>query len=724
MATTATTDMMSLNTRPLKSASSSLRQNTQRQQPYKYNNNSADKSFDKVFEKYNDAQSSMNDDVKNMPSSTTQDTKEPVTAVVSTSAQGKSKNTQDAPQKETQSAEKVNEIEEVEDQSDPKKIVVMNMFVPLSVENSNFNLADANISEESDNDNANLMTILPQSQESDDKSQDMLNLLAGRTWKINSQNQSVNQMEGQITPSFTEDLSAQLGNQQTQFAGNVSTPFTNQQSQVSNDLLVGNVSSINQSSIVQGNFLETNFENSAVTVETVKDVGNLVDLIPATSEQTENLSSIISNENVILNENKNGQIEVPVQNLNDKLFSSQTEQKDVTLTNLNVDKIQQQLSQEQLTGKNGIDNVTSSKQESLNIPVQQLQNQSIAQTSNQTAAQNGNALQYSNSSVDGQSQSILQSDESIQNLDQFAQSQPQQVTYQPQQRQLHSAQTQPTAQTENIEMPQVQAAVAENQSGIVSRQQTIQTNFTDVFNADTELDHSQTVTPSQQTLQQQSQNQQQRNFQSQMQQSTLEAEVENAVNTEQQAPTENFAANLGAAVNNISNNLSNVPTEQLEQVDQAARQENITTQIVEHAKMIRNAENTEMVIQLKPEHLGELTLRVSATANGSVNVTFHSENAHVRAMIENTLVQLKQELSNQGLKVENVQVSAHLSDGGMMNGRGQQAWEQNQRSNNNSRIGRIGRSEGGTLTAAEEAEIVSTAIPENTATADGVDYRV
>ena len=60
----------------------------------------------------------------------------------------------------------------------------------------------------------------------------------------------------------------------------------------------------------------------------------------------------------------------------------------------------------------------------------------------------------------------------------------------------------------------------------------------------------------------------------------------------------------------------------------------------------------------------------------------------------------------------------------MMNGRGQQAWEQNQRSNNNSRIGRIGRSEGGTLTAAEEAEIVSTAIPENTATADGVDYRV
>ena len=183
---------------------------------------------------------------------------------------------------------------------------------------------------------------------------------------------------------------------------------------------------------------------------------------------------------------------------------------------------------------------------------------------------------------------------------------------------------------------------------------------------------------------------------------------------------------MGAAVNSSNSEQPiNVANDSLDQTAQTARQEaNITTQIVEHARMIRNAENTEMVIHLKPEHLGELTLRVSATTNGSVNVTFHSENAQVRSMIENTLVQLKQELSNQGLKVDNVQVSAHLSDGGMMNGRGQQAWEQNQRGNNNSRVGRLGRTEGGRLTAAEEAEIVSTAIPENTATADGVDYRV
>ena len=312
MATTATTDIMSLNTQPLKSTSSTLRQTNTQKQPYKYNNNTNDKSFDKVFEKYNDAQSSMDDDVKNMSSSTSQETKEPVTAAVSTSAQGKSKNTQDAPQKETQSAEEVNEIEEIEESSDPKKIVIMNMFVPLSVENSNFNSAEANISEEVDNNNANLMTILPQSQESNDKSQDMLNLLAGRTWKINSQNPSINQSEGKATSSFTENLSAQLGNQQTQFTGNLSMPLGNQQSQVQNDLLMGNANLIDQNPIVQSNILETNSKISLgnvdinpIETETIKNVDNLVDIISTNPDQTENLNPVISNENVILNVNLN-----------------------------------------------------------------------------------------------------------------------------------------------------------------------------------------------------------------------------------------------------------------------------------------------------------------------------------------------------------------------------------------------------------------------------------
>ena len=301
-------------------------------------------------------------------------------------------------------------------------------------------------------------------------------------------------------------------------------------------------------------------------------------------------------------------------------------------------------------------------------------------------------------------------------VDNQIQSQPQQVQNQPQQ------------QLNIVETPQVQATIIENQPEI-TKQQPLQNPLNNFISTEN-VDDMQVVEPSQQDQapQQQSQNQQQnlnQNLQSQMQKTmTNNFESEEPV-IQSQAPTENFASHLSAATNNL-NQAINLPSDPIDQPQSVARQDfNITEQIVEHAKMIKTLDNTEMVIHLKPEHLGELTLRVSVTANGAVNASFHSDNAQVRAIIENTLVQLKNDLANQGLKVDNVQVSAHLSDSGMMNGRGQQAWEQNQRGNNSSRIGRIGRVDGSRLTAAEESEMISSgAVQENIVTADSVDYRV
>ncbi len=112
---------------------------------------------------------------------------------------------------------------------------------------------------------------------------------------------------------------------------------------------------------------------------------------------------------------------------------------------------------------------------------------------------------------------------------------------------------------------------------------------------------------------------------------------------------------------------------------------NIREQIVEQARLIRSTENTQMVIRLRPEHLGELTLRVSVAANGALSASFHTPNAEVRAILENSLVQLRQELNNQGLKVEDVEVYAGLADGQLPNGQGQQAWQQGQGQNNAAR---------------------------------------
>ena len=149
---------------------------------------------------------------------------------------------------------------------------------------------------------------------------------------------------------------------------------------------------------------------------------------------------------------------------------------------------------------------------------------------------------------------------------------------------------------------------------------------------------------------------------------------------------------------------------------------NVPRQIIDQARLLRRGADTQMVIKLNPEHLGELTLKVSVSANGAVNASFHSDNAQVRAIIENTLVQLKQELNNQGLKVDNVDVYAGLGDGQLPQGEGQQAWQQNQ-GHGSSAAGNAA-SIGGVEEYGEETAATVAAAAESQETAEGVDYRI
>ncbi len=144
----------------------------------------------------------------------------------------------------------------------------------------------------------------------------------------------------------------------------------------------------------------------------------------------------------------------------------------------------------------------------------------------------------------------------------------------------------------------------------------------------------------------------------------------------------------------------------------------IPKQIVDQARLIQRGQDTEMVIHLKPEHLGDLTLRVSVGTDGAVNASFHSSNAEVRTIIENSLVQLKQELNNQGIKVDNVGVYAGLADGGLPQGQDQQqAFQQGSQQHRSTRESAAAFEDGQELAAALAAQ------EGNTAT-DGVDYRI
>ena len=149
----------------------------------------------------------------------------------------------------------------------------------------------------------------------------------------------------------------------------------------------------------------------------------------------------------------------------------------------------------------------------------------------------------------------------------------------------------------------------------------------------------------------------------------------------------------------------------------------IPRQIVEQARLMRTLTDTQMVIRLRPEHLGELTLRVAVGADGAVQASFHSDNAHVRNVIENSLVQLRQELNNQGLKVDRVGVYTGLADGQMPQGQGQEAWQQSNSHRGETQYYRRGDADDYLDEVEGVAPITAEENNGNTAT-DGVDYRV
>jgi len=193
----------------------------------------------------------------------------------------------------------------------------------------------------------------------------------------------------------------------------------------------------------------------------------------------------------------------------------------------------------------------------------------------------------------------------------------------------------------------------------------------------------------------------------------------------QSAPVQQAAGNEPVSMFQQSLNDSIRGIDQSSDVQQTSAPQddfNVPRQIIDQARLLRRGADTQMVIKLNPEHLGELTLKVSVSANGAVNASFHSDNAQVRAIIENTLVQLKQELNNQGLKVDNVDVYAGLGDGQLPQGEGQQAWQQNQ-GQHGTGTGNVA-SIGGVEEYGEDTAVTAAAAAESQAAAEGVDYRI
>lgn len=81
----------------------------------------------------------------------------------------------------------------------------------------------------------------------------------------------------------------------------------------------------------------------------------------------------------------------------------------------------------------------------------------------------------------------------------------------------------------------------------------------------------------------------------------------------------------------------------------------IISQITEQVKLNVNSEFKSMEMQLYPEHLGKVGIQV-VSRDGAVTATISAETEAVKRVLEAQLLTLKDNLNNQGLKVDNVEV--------------------------------------------------------------------
>lgn len=112
----------------------------------------------------------------------------------------------------------------------------------------------------------------------------------------------------------------------------------------------------------------------------------------------------------------------------------------------------------------------------------------------------------------------------------------------------------------------------------------------------------------------------------------------------------------GVPVTDSRVNLAETVVQSMESYHSSVDAENIMRQISEAVKINISPETTSMELQLTPENLGTINLQVIAKS-GVITAQIATENEAVKAALESQIVQLRESMDNQGLKVEAIEVT-------------------------------------------------------------------
>jgi flagellar hook-length control protein FliK len=117
-------------------------------------------------------------------------------------------------------------------------------------------------------------------------------------------------------------------------------------------------------------------------------------------------------------------------------------------------------------------------------------------------------------------------------------------------------------------------------------------------------------------------------------------------------------SSVNAVIAPLSNQNSPLPVQdqQLTQGAASANRDQLFSQIVERAKFMFANNHSEMEVNLKPDHLGKLQLKV-VIENQTVTARFVAESQQVKEIIETNLNQLRDQLRQNGMQVESLTVT-------------------------------------------------------------------
>lgn len=125
---------------------------------------------------------------------------------------------------------------------------------------------------------------------------------------------------------------------------------------------------------------------------------------------------------------------------------------------------------------------------------------------------------------------------------------------------------------------------------------------------------------------------------------------------ESDAFTNNASGNGNQPAFLSDENVIELPSNGRDEAQSRVSTQEIFDQIGEYLKSVKGEDFESLEMQLKPESLGTLQIRVTAK-NGNLTASFLAQNEAVKAALEAQVTTLKEQLEQQGVKVEAVEVT-------------------------------------------------------------------